>query len=662
MNRMVQILSGALEGQAFSVKEGEELSLGRGLKNDVLLSHDPCLSTRHAVIRFVSDHLEINDQQSSNGTFFDGRKLKPGRFYRVTDFFVLGSTILTSLDTTEVVAHEPVALDVARKKWLQNPVFNKAVEIAQNAQHPYVSVLHLFIALLDSHLDDLHSFFQRTQLDPAAILERWEKKAIFDIPYRWLNSFINFQLTTPTGEPLKITPRVQMVLDASPSGSDVDAAGLLERLLSGDFNLLFPLLDWKRTESNWFQAEQEDVGHPTPLPIRFQKELILPDRVWNDLSETISRHPLVLLAGSKGCGKTALMHQVFHPLSGIKIKGVSKSQTQLFDTRVFVVFNPLSQLSQYVEVIIKATQSPGLVGIDHFDHLLTSLQEGQIDRGPLIQAIRHPQSKVVLALREEDTRMVQSLFPRLARVDLDRYVAEVRKDIHLRLLKNFEHKIQCLLSPEARQFFFDHIVKPAPNNIDAMEDFLALCVSKSYGIDFPFRELNEETRVVGMLGKTFFRDLYDEWVGRASATQEQRIVIQKASPDDRARDLVLQLETLVQTFVKNEFKFSLRYSDQTRSISEERFLSVDQKIEELKSQMVVLLTSYQVSFRRWFDAFWEKVGPEAIKAVPGVGNNAKKSWSEFLSRTSLVDTAYAEDHFHEIAARVFMEMWRSQKK
>ena len=131
---------------------------------------------------------------------------------------------------------------------------------------------------------------------------------------------------------------------------------------------------------------------------------------------------------------------------------------------------------------------------------------------------------------------------------------------------------------------------------------------------------------------------------------------------DHAQDLVLQLETLVQTFVKNEFKFSLRYSDQTRSMTEERFLSRDQKIEELKSQMVVLLTSYQVSFRRWFDAFWAKVGPEGIKTTPGVGNNSKKCWSEFLSRTNLVDTAYAEDHFHEIAARVFMEMWRSQKK
>ena len=363
------------------------------------------------------------------------------------------------------------------------------------------------------------------------------------------------------------------------------------------------------------------------------------------------------------------MHRIFHPLGHFEFPRAYADEAILFDSRVFVIFNRPEHLRMYVDSIIRSLGRDRVVGIDHFDHLLESMQESYLDRGPLIHAIRNRRSNLMISIRDIHFGMIGDLFQETIMVDLDRYVSQVNTQIHQHLIKNFEHQVRCLVSQEAQEFFDDYIAGPAPNNFDAMGDFLRLCASRSHGIDFPFKELAEETRAMGMLGKVFFRDIYDEWIGKTRATTSKQPILPKQVPqaavtkiDDQTSELLLQLETLVQTFVKNEFKVSLHYSDQTRSLNEERMLSKEQKIEELKSHMVVLLTSYQSSFRTWFDVFWERLDPEALKNVPGIGSNVKKLWSEYAARANLIDTAYAEDHFHEVAARVFMDTWKSQRR
>lgn len=663
MRRMVQVLSGPLEGQSYEVPDGKEIVLGRGLKNEAVLSHDPCLSTRHALVRCVKGQWEVCDLNSSNGTFVDGRKIKPDRFHPVSDFFVLGSTVLNVLETAEPSQHEPVLMNSRElERFRARDVYAKACETAAEASHPFVNTTHLFIALMDLHLKSLQGFFRRTELEPGEILERWQLTQVFDIPYRWINDFLRFQNKQRNRAGLLVTPRVQAIMDLMEQLGSFEPQNYLESLLMGDFNLVFPLLDWRKTEKKWFHEGNDQVGTRKEAPLTLHQSLILPDGIWGDLKRAMGKRRPLIMVGSKGCGKTAIMHRVFHPMSDVTVCDDIQDKPKLFDSSVFLVFNSPTQIKPFVETIQKALTKPGLVGLDHFGHLLETMQEEYVDRGPLIKAIRTHHAHVILAVQEENQSMIQRLIPEAEWFNLDQYVNEVRDQIVEHFLVNFERRVQCLIGPEARSFFYEHIVKPAPINLVAMRDYLNLCLNKSHNIDFPFKELSEETRVVGMLGRRFFRDAFDEWMGRTKATSQHAVPQESEKARDLHMELLLQLETLVQAFVKNEFKVSLHYSDQTRSLTEQRFLTVEQKIEELKSHMVVLLTSYQASFRRWFDDFWQRISPESLKMVDGVGSSPKKLWNEFVARSGVIDTAYAEDHFHEIAARVFVEVWRSQKR
>ena len=65
--RMVQILEGGTRGQAFPLKDGENL-LGREL-GDITFPSDGFVSGRHALLHVRQDRLMVKDLGSSNGTF-----------------------------------------------------------------------------------------------------------------------------------------------------------------------------------------------------------------------------------------------------------------------------------------------------------------------------------------------------------------------------------------------------------------------------------------------------------------------------------------------------------------------------------------------------------------------------------------------------------------
>jgi len=66
------VTSGVLAGQVFSFSDAAVV--GRGQFSDVRLN-DPTVSRRHALIRRNSDHYELRDQDSANGTQYRGQRV-----------------------------------------------------------------------------------------------------------------------------------------------------------------------------------------------------------------------------------------------------------------------------------------------------------------------------------------------------------------------------------------------------------------------------------------------------------------------------------------------------------------------------------------------------------------------------------------------------------
>ncbi len=87
--RLVVITSSALEpGEAFEL-DASQLTVGRGVNNDVPLGDDEFASARHARFEPRRDGVYVEDIGSTNGTFVNGirlareRRLAPGDIVRV---------------------------------------------------------------------------------------------------------------------------------------------------------------------------------------------------------------------------------------------------------------------------------------------------------------------------------------------------------------------------------------------------------------------------------------------------------------------------------------------------------------------------------------------------------------------------------------------------
>ena len=93
---------------------GERLTLGRGPGNDVVLAHDPSVSSLHAVVDPIGGGWCIRDLGSRNGTFVAGEAVLGDRALRHGDELRLGRTRLVfrlaapaEVDPTEGAAPPP---------------------------------------------------------------------------------------------------------------------------------------------------------------------------------------------------------------------------------------------------------------------------------------------------------------------------------------------------------------------------------------------------------------------------------------------------------------------------------------------------------------------------------------------------------------------------
>lgn len=91
------VTEGPLAGRRLEV--GAALVVGRG--NADVIVEDNLISRRHALIRAVDDAFEIEDLDSLNGTWVNGRRIEAPARLEPGDVVRLGATLIR-------VEHEPV--------------------------------------------------------------------------------------------------------------------------------------------------------------------------------------------------------------------------------------------------------------------------------------------------------------------------------------------------------------------------------------------------------------------------------------------------------------------------------------------------------------------------------------------------------------------------
>lgn len=64
-------------GESYSLRESQQLRIGRGSQNDVQLTGNPKLSRTHVLLRCVGNSVSLTDLGSANGTWVRGTRLNP---------------------------------------------------------------------------------------------------------------------------------------------------------------------------------------------------------------------------------------------------------------------------------------------------------------------------------------------------------------------------------------------------------------------------------------------------------------------------------------------------------------------------------------------------------------------------------------------------------
>ena len=91
----ILVLSGELENQRFPISD--ELRFGRDADNDLILP-DKKASRHHAILQRQGVIYQINDLNSSNGTYVNGNRITEPTLLKNGDIVLIGDTILTISD------------------------------------------------------------------------------------------------------------------------------------------------------------------------------------------------------------------------------------------------------------------------------------------------------------------------------------------------------------------------------------------------------------------------------------------------------------------------------------------------------------------------------------------------------------------------------------
>lgn len=90
MKVTLELMSGAQDGEEFKARKS--VSIGRERSNDVALQLDKYISRQHAKLHIEGDEVYLEDLDSTNGTFYDGERIRGKIELENGDYFRIGRT------------------------------------------------------------------------------------------------------------------------------------------------------------------------------------------------------------------------------------------------------------------------------------------------------------------------------------------------------------------------------------------------------------------------------------------------------------------------------------------------------------------------------------------------------------------------------------------
>ncbi|CAM2007182.1 FHA domain-containing protein [Acanthopleuribacter pedis] len=659
MSRTILIVSGIFEGKTYDLKEGMEIRIGRDPFNDMILAYDPCVSGCHALLKLEKGKAYLNDLKSSNGSFVGRVRIEPGVYKEIRDFFVVGSTIMRIADNPVRNMGEPlpVSSELAHS-WMPQPLFATALQIADD--DPFIKSIHLFLALIENFKDELAPFWQDIgyDMDIERLAEGVRSHQVFNGDYQWINNFLIFHHKLVKGRAQQVTPKVRQFMADVQQSRTPDPIRLLKTMLSDEFSLIYPMLDWQRTQDAWqrgFSVFSQKIAGKVNRPrkksslVGFASHLQLPLEFWVTLESACKQHTVVAISGSRGCGKSSVLRFCFGEKSSSPAlpEAFKVEDKLLFDPLLFLSMEGKDVFDDYVSGIAASIRGGGVIGIDHVDALLMHLGEGEEHAKDFLAALREPEGTLVFSVKKENLDMVTSAVDNLRVIDMDRHLESVLPRIYDSLVNGFEKKTNKTLSRQARAFLTEHIAGEN-TDIGRFRSFLMLCQLEVEELNaFPVKTGGTQKEI----GEGFLRNI---------AENHGNFLTKGAEGGGVEEEVLKQVENLVHNFAKHILKVHINYGDQTRHFYEAGRLSREEKLGELKFHLVNLLSTYESSFRKWFEQFWRRVDPETLRKESGSGN-PRRLWSEFENHARTIDADYAEDHFHEFFGQKFLEAWRSQR-
>ena len=667
MALMIQVVTGPLEGCSFLLPEGSTLTIGRSSQNDITLPYDPWISSAHASLKDHKGAANLMDLSSSNGSFINGDKVEPNTYLPIREYFILGSTLCRVSKPETLLDKKPLSVHKsAADALLDIPLVRAAYKIARHRQSPKLGVLHLFMAILDREKPEVDRFLKSLKLEATHLRQSMDKLQIFDGANQWINEFLTYQYRSRKQKDCYISPLVQSMLEQI-GDRDIDSVEFLKLILHQPYTILFPLLGITDRQVSGTRGPNTEKITLNPYDSEFD-ELILPSQFWQDLGNALDRHSLVLLTGGNGTGKTAILKQCFHSLPKVNITQFKSGGKRIFDPEVFLVFNETAALLPYVNLMIKALRSPGIIAIDHFGTLIHLMQKHNIAENPLFRAINKRKEPVVLAISDAFLGPISASLNKPSTLRMEDYLPKVSQDILETFISEFESETKCRISAKARQFLTGPFL--SQYNFTSIKAFLGFCGDSLRNLSFLYGELkmgsDSDTKE---LSKAFFKSMLDDWTSpfSASAGPNHSENLDLSIPDalefesdklttpknPASQEFAEAFEKVIKGFTRKNLRCDIAYSDGSRKIADESALGQEQKALELQEQTKLLLYSFKSGFLHWLNAFLAELDPREIEA--GVGDNPKMEalWEEFVSRFELLDKRFIMGHYLDISRKVF---------
>ncbi|CAM2010996.1 FHA domain-containing protein [Acanthopleuribacter pedis] len=664
MTKLVQVVSGPLEGISSVIGEGEPLSLGRSSHNHMVLAYDPWISSSHGVLKLIGDNAHYMDMNSSNGSFVAGKKIAANKYVAVKDFLVLGSTVLRISNGSKWLQGRPHRLESTDLRGLaQHPLIKLAAEQALFRQSPIIGTIHLFLALLDSDRPEIVRFLKSLNFDVAKLRHRIEKLLIFEGKNRWINDFLVYQYKINKNSDTLVTPMVQDLMERIMRMGESEWLPHLKVILSENFNLLFPLMG----------IDDEDDQEDDPLELTDKvtlnpfdsehKEIILPARFWRHFDVALHKSRVVMITGRRGSGKTTILKQCFHALPKVDIALFKSGEKRIYDPRLFSLFNSMEAFEGYYQQIEADLHGEKTIGIDHFDQLLKLMESVGMEVDPLMTLIKQRPAPTILALHSKLLPPLQHLFQNITLIHLDDYLGKVKRDILYNLIEIFERDTKYRLDDEARKFLRNQLLRRS--NFMAVESFFDFCRIRLENLSFLYSELNlaaqRGRRTISVL---FFQEMLDEWENArfgaelnvtqsvdVNATGKHRAVTERfPSYRNGEGGLVLRLERAMRKFLEKHFTKVMV----TTTFDSMKELEGSDREYAVKERIRLLLECIDEAFVHWHRGYSKDMSPDSIANSVAIEDDAEVLWSEYSYRFQMMDEAFLSEKFFDEFGRVFL--------